>query len=758
MESDILIKTVDLSRHYKVGEEEVIALDKVNLEIERNKICAILGTSGSGKSTLLNMLAGIERPSGGEVYIGKYRIDNLSEADLAKFRQKFTGFIFQSYNLMPTMTALENVALPLMFKGVGKEEREAKAMEMLKLVGIDNRYTHKPKEMSGGQQQRVGIARAFVTDPSVVFADEPTGNLDSKTTIEVMDLIKQLVYTKKQTLVMVTHDANVAKYSDITVNISDGFSIDKKAIYAGDTFKLKYKIKNTNSKLDVKNLNMRLSGGDTFTVANDVDTIYSPSLSKGASAQFSKNFYVSAGASAGMYPITISATYEYTEDGETTSGTAEFSYTVQVLQGTTHSAGSSPSLVASFGVSKANLTAGDNFKLNFKLSNKSAQYNVNNVNIKLAGGDAFSIASDVDTIYKSKINKASSANFSKQFICNKGIPGGRYPITASVTYEYVVNGEKQQGTAEFTFSIKVISKKRSKKASELTPQLIVSSFSYGKESVSGGKEFTLSFNIKNNSSSIKAQNVLIKLAGGDSFVVADGTDTISIKSIKPNATVKVSKKFNCLSTATSGVYPITATVSYEYIEGGKQSGSSDLTMSIPVVQPDKVQFQQIALADKTINVSEENDCAFQVINMGQTKLSNGTVKLLNEKGKEINSAYIGNIDAGGQFVSNYTLPVTFDETGDYKLTLVFEYENENMDKKSIEQEFKVTVQKEEDPFDKTGENPEDNGKDEEDHSNTKKVILGSVIGGVALIAVIVSTIVIKKKKHKKGSVKFDEKI
>ena len=115
-----------------------------------------------------------------------------------------------------------------MFKGVGKEEREAKAMEMLKLVGIDNRYMHKPKEMSGGQQQRVGIARAFVTDPSVVFADEPTGNLDSKTTIEVMDLIKQLVYTKKQTLVMVTHDANVAKYSDITVNISDGRIISKK--------------------------------------------------------------------------------------------------------------------------------------------------------------------------------------------------------------------------------------------------------------------------------------------------------------------------------------------------------------------------------------------------------------------------------------------------------------------------------------------------------------------------------------------------
>ena len=227
MESDILIKTVDLSRHYKVGEEEVIALDKVNLEIERNKICAILGTSGSGKSTLLNMLAGIERPSGGEVYIGKYRIDNLSEADLAKFRQKFTGFIFQSYNLMPTMTALENVALPLMFKGVGKEEREAKAMEMLKLVGIDNRYKHKPKEMSGGQQQRVGIARALVSDPSIIFADEPTGNLDSHTTQEVMELIRNIVDTRHNTVIMVTHDKSVAEYADIIVNISDGKVVSK---------------------------------------------------------------------------------------------------------------------------------------------------------------------------------------------------------------------------------------------------------------------------------------------------------------------------------------------------------------------------------------------------------------------------------------------------------------------------------------------------------------------------------------------------
>lgn len=223
MENDkAFIKTDGLSRHYKVGKEKIIALDNVDIEIERGTICAILGTSGSGKSTLLNMLAGLEKPTAGKVQIGKYRIDTLTEAQLAKFRQKFTGFVFQSYNLIPTMTALENVALPLTFKGVNKSEREARAAEMLRLVGIENRSGHKPSEMSGGQQQRVGIARAFVTNPKVIFADEPTGNLDSKTTNEVMKLMTELVHSQNQTLILVTHDSNVAKYADTIINISDG--------------------------------------------------------------------------------------------------------------------------------------------------------------------------------------------------------------------------------------------------------------------------------------------------------------------------------------------------------------------------------------------------------------------------------------------------------------------------------------------------------------------------------------------------------
>lgn len=188
----------------------------------RGKICAVLGTSGSGKSTLLNMLAGLEGPSAGTVSIGKYRIDTLSEVQLAKFRQKHTGFVFQSYNLIPSLTAVENVELPLIFRGADKKERRERALEMLRLVGIENRAYHKPNEMSGGQQQRVGIARAFVSSPKVIFADEPTGNLDSKTTNEVMTLITDLVHKNNQTMVLVTHDINVASFADITVNISDG--------------------------------------------------------------------------------------------------------------------------------------------------------------------------------------------------------------------------------------------------------------------------------------------------------------------------------------------------------------------------------------------------------------------------------------------------------------------------------------------------------------------------------------------------------
>lgn len=205
-----------------MGDETVVALNRINLQIKRGEICCIFGTSGSGKSTLLNQLAGMEKPTKGRVEIGGTAISNLNEDELAAFRQKNIGFIFQSYNLLPSMTAIENVAMPLMFKGIGKEEREKTAAMLLRKVGLSHRLDHYPSQMSGGQQQRAGIARAFVARPKVVFADEPTGNLDSKTTAEIMRMITGFARRFNQTIILVTHDPNMKEYADRIVTLIDG--------------------------------------------------------------------------------------------------------------------------------------------------------------------------------------------------------------------------------------------------------------------------------------------------------------------------------------------------------------------------------------------------------------------------------------------------------------------------------------------------------------------------------------------------------
>ena len=217
-----IIEVKNLRKEYHLGEEIVVALKRINLTIQKGEICCIFGTSGSGKSTLLNQLAGMEKPTAGEVVIGGIPISRLSEDELAAFRQRHLGFVFQAYNLLPTMDATENVAMPLLFRGMGKKEREKEAVKLLKRVGLQDRLRHYPGQMSGGQQQRAGIARAFVAHPAVVFADEPTGNLDSKTTTEVMDMIKGFAREYRQTIVMVSHDPKMAAYADHIVTLVDG--------------------------------------------------------------------------------------------------------------------------------------------------------------------------------------------------------------------------------------------------------------------------------------------------------------------------------------------------------------------------------------------------------------------------------------------------------------------------------------------------------------------------------------------------------
>ena len=217
-----IIYVKNLRMVYRMGDEEVVALKRINLRIYKGEVCCIFGTSGSGKSTLLNQLAGMEKPTKGQVFIRGKNISDMNEEELAAFRQEHMSFIFQSYNLLPSMTAVENVAMPLMFKGMDRKRREAMAEEMLKRVGLSHRLHHYPSQMSGGQQQRAGIARAFVSRPEVVFADEPTGNLDTKTTAEIMDMVMGFARRFNQTIILVTHDPGMSRYADRIVTLVDG--------------------------------------------------------------------------------------------------------------------------------------------------------------------------------------------------------------------------------------------------------------------------------------------------------------------------------------------------------------------------------------------------------------------------------------------------------------------------------------------------------------------------------------------------------
>ena len=217
-----VIEVRNLYKLYRVGDEVVHALDGVSFEIPRGEFCAIVGTSGSGKSTLLNMLAGLEKARKGKIRIAGHPFGGFSEVRRVAFRREHVGFIFQAFHLLGTMNALENVALPLSFRGVSVRKRLEVADRMLDLVKLSGHKKHLPSQMSGGQQQRVGVARALAVDPEIIFADEPTGNLDSHTSREVMELMRQVVCEQKKTLVMVTHDNGLASYADRVFHISDG--------------------------------------------------------------------------------------------------------------------------------------------------------------------------------------------------------------------------------------------------------------------------------------------------------------------------------------------------------------------------------------------------------------------------------------------------------------------------------------------------------------------------------------------------------
>jgi putative ABC transport system ATP-binding protein len=216
-----VIETHEIARMYKMGSEIINALKSVTINIDRGEYVAFMGPSGSGKSTLMNIIGCLDTPSSGTYILNDQNVSDLSENELAEIRNKEIGFVFQTFNLLPRNTALDNVALPLIYAGYNKADRDEMAMMSLENVGLGNRAKHKPNELSGGQRQRVAIARALVNTPSILLADEPTGNLDSKTSYEIMDLFEDL-HSKGNTIILVTHEEDIAKYAHRIVRLRDG--------------------------------------------------------------------------------------------------------------------------------------------------------------------------------------------------------------------------------------------------------------------------------------------------------------------------------------------------------------------------------------------------------------------------------------------------------------------------------------------------------------------------------------------------------
>lgn len=217
-----MIQFKGVSREYRLGHETISALNDVDLQIKSGEFVAIMGPSGSGKSTLANMIGGLDQPTKGTVVVDDQDLSRMKDKKLSEYRNKKVGFVFQTFNLQPNYTALENVMIPLIFMGMSPGKRKKRAQACLSAVGLSDRMNHRPGELSGGQRQRVCIARALANDPAIVIADEPTGNLDSKKSREIMELLRQLNREKEITLIVITHDPTVAKLADRVINIFDG--------------------------------------------------------------------------------------------------------------------------------------------------------------------------------------------------------------------------------------------------------------------------------------------------------------------------------------------------------------------------------------------------------------------------------------------------------------------------------------------------------------------------------------------------------
>lgn len=407
-----------------------------------------------------------------------------------------------------------------------------------------------------------------------------------------------------------------------------------------------------------------------------------------------------------------------------------------------------PSLISAGFSADKTASPGGSVKLSFKLKNTSPSTDIRNVNIRISGGEAFTVASGSDSVYADRIAKGGEYSFSKSVYCSSSAQTGVYPVTLSASYEYFDGQQIAQGAAEINYAVSVSGGSVSQ---SLTPQLIISDYSYGGSYVAGGDEFALDITLENTSKEIPVQNVVVKFSGGEAFAISGSADTAYEKKISSSATF--SKSFRCLPAAVSGAYPITVSASYEYFDGGeKLSQTAELSVSVRVLQPESAEIGSVSLNGQTVVAGQEQDCGFTVINSGRSDISNCRVRLVSGE-EELASAYIGNIAAGEQFQSNYTLPVTFKAAGAQQLSLVLDYENESGEKKSVSRDFTVTAQEKQDPYEQAQEQLEvtQGGGD-----YTHFYILAAVLA--VIIAAVVAAVVIKRRKKRKAGELSDEEL
>ena len=753
-----VISVRKLRKVYMMGQEHVVALHNIDLDIPRGEVCCIFGTSGSGKSTLLNQLAGLEKPTRGVVRIGGVPISLLNDNQLAAFRQKHIGFVFQSYNLLPELTAAENVAMPLMFKGIDPDVRLLEAKKMLCRVGLKDRRDHFPNQMSGGQQQRVGIARAFVTRPEVVFADEPTGNLDSKTTKEVMHMIRGFAKRFHQTIVLVSHDPEMTEYAARIVTLIDGRIVSNvenqvKAEIDAAPY-IEYRRKSNMKRISRSLLSLCLA---LVLCAALLPVNVAKETGGGTTAQAGTSFLIT-GYRASRSSIYTGDTVDITVYLSRTDGSND---SIRVVRGLDSFQDGTASAVASgqngeYTVTFTGLTyTGDSGKqLAFTIYYEGngggyqdgntvpvrecvpytepkpepeptpetipeprAVFNSDGTSTSIAAGETKTITVYIqnagttamrDPILTLKSSGSLLIMGSQDYMLDD-IRAGRdtagtvtvkapdkiesqmQTIDASLSFYYDNGTQLTGGSASGSVNVLSTVTKDTKDEETIaspTPIVILSKYNYGGSSVAAGSSTNLSFSFTNTSKTIKIENVMVTVTGGQDLMLNGSTNTFYFESVAASGSKTVTVPMKAAQLISASAQDGKIDVTYEYVDqNARKSGNATLSLSVPLYQPDRFELSE-PKTSYTGYVGEETSLTIDYVNKGKSAINNVEATISGDIDSPTPYQRVGTIDGGKN--GTIAFAVTPQLEGENQVKIVITYEDSNGNTK--ERVFEATVE------------------------------------------------------------------